>query len=58
MKHIEGLIRDQIILFPEALDDYISQDNPARFIDAFINTLDLNQIGFAHAALQETGRPL
>ena len=57
MKHIEGLNRDQITLLPDALDDYITQENPVRFIDAFINNLDLMQMGFTHAILQETGRP-
>jgi transposase len=55
MKHIEGLNRDQI--HPDALDDYISQENPVRFIDAFLDSLDLKQLGFIHAVLQETGRP-
>ena len=57
MKHIEGISRDQMTLFPEALDDYISQENPVRFIDAFIDNLDLDTMGFTHAILQETGRP-
>lgn len=54
MKHIEGLNRDQMTLFPEALDEYISQENPVRFIDAFIDNSDLDTIGFTHATLQET----
>jgi transposase len=57
MKHIEGLNRDQMTLFPDALYDYISQENPVRFIDAFLETLDLKRMGFTHAVLQETGRP-
>jgi transposase len=57
MKHIEGLNRDQLTLFPDALDDYISLENPVRFIDAFLDSLDLEQLGFTHAILQETGRP-
>jgi len=36
MDHIQGLSRDQLTLFPEALDDYISEENPVRFIDAFV----------------------
>jgi transposase len=44
-------------LFPDALDDYISQENPVRFIDAFLDSLDLEQMGFTHAILQETRRP-
>lgn len=57
MDHIQGTDRDQLTLFPDALDDYIAQENPTRFIDAFINNLDLKQMGFTHAVLQETGRP-
>ena len=57
MDHIQGNDRDQLTLFPEALDDYICQENPVRFIDGFINNLDLRQMGFTHAVLQETGRP-
>jgi transposase len=57
MKHIEGLNRDQMTLFPDALDNYISQENPVRFIDAFLDSLDLEQMGFTHAILHETGRP-
>jgi transposase len=57
MDYIQGLHRDQLTLFPEALDDYISQDNPVRFIDAYVDFLDLDQLGFRHAILQETGRP-
>jgi transposase len=57
MDHIQGTDRDQFTLFPEALDDYISQENPVRFIDAYVDSLDLQQLGFRHAVLQETGRP-
>jgi transposase len=57
MDHIHGLNREQMTLFPEALDDYISQDNPVRFIDAYVESLDLDHLGFRHASLQETGRP-
>jgi transposase len=57
MDHIQGTDRDQLTLFPEALDDYIAQDNPVRFIDAFVDSLDLQSLGFAHALPPETGRP-
>jgi len=57
MNHIKGNDRDQLTLFPDALDDYISQDSPVRFIDAFVDSLDLNRLAFRHATLQETGRP-
>jgi len=57
MEHIQGTDRDQLTLFPEALDDYIAQDNPVRFIDAFVDYLDLRGLGFTHAIPAETGRP-
>jgi transposase len=57
MDYIQGTDRDQFTLFPEALDDYISQENPVRFIDAYVDSLDLDRLGFRHAILQETGRP-
>ena len=57
MDHIQGTDRDQLTLFPEALDDYISEENPVRFIDAYVASLDLDQLGFRHAILRETGRP-
>lgn len=57
MGHIQGTDRDQLTLFPEALDDYISQDNPVRFIDGFVESLDLQSLGFAHTIPATTGRP-
>jgi transposase len=56
MKHIEDLNRDQMTLLPDALDHYISQENPVRFIDAFLDALDLENLGLTHTILQETGR--
>ena len=57
MRHISGVPRQQQVLFPESLDEYISADNPVRFIDAFVDSLDLADLGFAHTELAETGRP-
>jgi transposase len=57
MHHIQGSDRGQLTLFPEALDDYIAEDNPVRFLDAFVETLDFRGFGFQHAVLEETGRP-
>jgi hypothetical protein len=36
MSHLEGVDRNQLVLFPEALDEYVSVDNPIRFIDAHL----------------------
>jgi transposase len=57
MEHITGTSREQITLFPEAIEDYITDDNPVRFIDAFVDKLDLATLGFQKAQVADTGRP-
>lgn len=57
MKHRAGLDRSQTLLFPERLEDYIAGENPVRFLDAFVGSLDLHALGFAKACCAETGRP-
>lgn len=57
MGYIEGEDRKQTVLFPEVLDDYISEENAVRFIDVFIEGLDLSELGFLKAIPKETGRP-
>ncbi len=49
--------RRQQLLLPEILDDYVSEENPARFIDSFVDSLDLGKMGFVHAEPNEMGRP-
>jgi transposase len=57
MAYIEGVARNQGILFPEVLDEYIGEENPVRFIDAFVDSLDLVGLGFKYAEPEPTGRP-
>jgi transposase len=57
MDYIRGVTRNQVILFPETVEDYITEDNPVRFIEAFVASLDLGQLGFVRAQPAETGRP-
>lgn len=57
MNHRTGLDRSQTLLFPESLDDYVTAENPVRFLDAFVSSLDLNALGFARARCATTGRP-
>ena len=57
MPHIQGVARDQVVLFPPSLDEDISADNPVRFIDAFVDHLDLQGLGFTRVIPAETGRP-
>ena len=51
----EGLSREQYIMFPEIIDDYIKEENPVRFIDAFIEGLNLLEIGFQNAQPKDRG---
>jgi transposase len=57
MSYISGIHRDQVLLFPELVDEYMAANNPVRFIDAYVNSLDLEALGFTHAVPKETGRP-
>jgi transposase len=57
VSYIAGVSRDQVVLFPEAIDDYITPDNPVRFIDAFVDNMDLRELGFTKAQPAKTGRP-
>ncbi len=53
---IEGEARTQATLFPEQLDDYITEENAVRVIDVFIDNLDLSDLGFKTIPAI-TGRP-
>ncbi len=57
MKYIKGIDRKQMVLFPERIDEYIVDDNPVQFVDVFVDRLDLNEVGFKHTELADTGRP-
>jgi transposase len=57
MTHLSGFARDQLLLLPEAVDDYVDTDNPVRFIDAFVDGLNLAAAEFARVEAQATGRP-
>ena len=57
MNHRRVWDRHQTLLLPERLEDYIAADNPVRFLDAFVASLDLRALGFAKATVQNTGRP-
>src|SRR6202048_2145555 len=57
MTHISGFERSQLLLLPEAIDDYVVADDPVRFIDAFVDGLDLAAAGFKRVTPKVTGRP-
>ncbi len=46
----------QVFLLPPAIDDWIGPDHPARFIGDFVDSLDLEVLGF-RVPNGETGRP-
>jgi transposase len=56
-RFIQGSDRTQGILLPEQLDDYVTEENPIRVIDVFVDELDLAALGFAGVAPADTGRP-
>ena len=56
-RFIEGEPRSQSVLFPERLEDWIAEDNPVRAVDAFVEELDLAQLGFDGVEPADTGRP-
>jgi len=57
MGYIEGQDRNQIIMFPESIDEYISEDSPVRIIDAYVDQLDMEKLGFKRATAPVMGRP-
>jgi transposase len=57
MNHRAGLDRSQTLLFPERLEDYLAAENPVRFLDAFVGSLNLHALGFDKAQCAATGRP-
>ncbi len=56
-RFVQGEARSQMSLLPECLDDYVSEDNPVRVVEALIDALDLEKLGFAGVVPQATGRP-
>src|SRR5277367_3894820 len=57
MTYITGHDRSQLLLLPEAVDDYVGSGNPVRFIDAFVDGLDLAVSGFGRIEPKVMGRP-
>ena len=55
MQHIQGISRNQLQV--SSLEDTIAADNPVRFIDAFVSSIDLEKIGFTLKLLKTEGRP-
>ena len=56
-RFIEGEDRRQATLLPDCLEGYVSDENPVRVIEAFIDELDLEALGFEGVVPEATGRP-
>ena len=57
MAHISGKDRAQLLLLPDAVEDYIGPDNPVRFIDTFVDGIALSDAGFERVQPKATGCP-
>jgi len=55
MPHKKGTNRNQLLLLPPTLDDFIEEDNPVRVIEAFVDALDFEKLRFEKARCKETG---
>ncbi len=56
-RFVEGEDRRQSLLLPDSLDDYVTEDNPVRVVEVFIEELDLDALGFEGMRPAVTGRP-
>ena len=56
-RFVDGVDRSQGLLLPDRLEDYVHEDNPVRVVDAFVEALDLSQLGFEAANRVAGGRP-
>ncbi len=58
MEFIAGENREQITMLPNCLDDYVGEENTVRVIDAFVESLDMEGLGFEKSVPNDTGRPM
>jgi transposase len=58
MEFISGYSREQTLLLPESIEEYVDDNNAVRVIEAYINSLDLDKLGFSKPFPHETGRPM
>ena len=56
-RFIEGECRTQTTLMPESLDGYVSETDPVRVADVFVDGLELFKLGFVLVEPAVTGRP-
>jgi transposase len=57
MSHLRGPNRTEVQLLPPCLDDYVEANAPVRFLESFVEGLDLQALGFVRTSAAATGRP-
>jgi len=58
MEYISGRDRNQRNLLPDCIEDYVEENNSVRVIDAYVDSLDMEALGFSRGRPNETGRPM
>ncbi len=56
-RFVVGEDRDQQVLMPQSLEDYVGEDIPVRVVDVYVDELNLGELGFAGIQPKSTGRP-
>ena len=56
MRYVQGYDREQQLLLPESIEEYVTTENPVRVIEAYVESLDLTKLGFRYATTEATGR--
>ena len=56
-KYIKGINRNQTTLLPKSVEEYIDENNEVRVIDAFVDNLNLTNLGFKKTKPNSTGAP-
>ncbi len=57
MSYITGFDRNQAVLIPETINQLIDTNNPVRFIDVFVDSLQTADFGFRNPNRNTNGRP-
>lgn len=57
MGYVNGEDREQVSYTLSCLDDFINDNNPVRVIDAFVDSLDMEEVKFSKTKFAVTGRP-
>lgn len=56
MRYVAGIERNSKNSFIKYIEDFMGEDNIVRVIGEFVNTLDMNELGFKNASPLEIGR--